>query len=257
MELNFDFNNLVGYLCVFIRMTGMIAVNPIFARRNVPARVRTALVLGLTLIIAPTVETANIAALSSVALLGLLLLEFLVGFACSYCFVMFYYMLFFAGDFLDVEFGLSMARIFDPGSNIQMSISSNFLNFIFIMYFFTTDSHLLLIKLFSSSYDIVPLGGAVVTTALPAFFINLFGDAFSLVLRLALPFVCAMFVVEASMGVLMKLVPQIHIFVISIQLKILMGILLTFLFSAPMANFVDNYMQSMYQSMENVLHTFV
>lgn len=69
-------------------------------------------------------------------------------------------------------------------------------------------------------------------------------------LRLTLPFIAAEFVLELSMGVLMKLIPQIHVFVINIQFKLLLGILLLLAFSSPIASFVDNYMRIMWENLQ-------
>lgn len=86
---------------------------------------------------------------------------------------------------------------------------------------------------------------------------TLFASVFSLVIRLSLPFVAAMFVSEVSMGVLMKLVPQIHVFVISVQFKILLGLLLMILFASPITAFLDNYMTLMFENMERALYTLI
>ena len=40
---------------------------------------------------------------------------------------------------------------------------------------------------------------------------------------------------------------------LNIQLKVLLGIALMFLFALPMTNFLDQYMETMLQSMQNVL----
>jgi len=251
---NLHFADLTTYMLVFGRMSGMLLFNPVLARRNVPARFRVALLLGLTLLLAPNVSSEALHINGAVGLVFSLMLEIFVGFICGFVFILFYYMLFFAGDFLDVEFGLSMAKVFDPGSNIQMSLSSTLFNVIFCLYFFITDSHLLLIKLFSSSYLIVPMGGAVITEELATFFIQLFCTSFSLTIRLTLPFVAAMFTSEVAMGVLMKLVPQIHVFVISMQFKILLGLLLMLLFASPIVGFLDTYLTLMFENMEKVFY---
>ena len=249
-----EFTDLTVYILVFARMCGLVELNPVISRRNVPVRVRMALILGLTLILAPGVSVEGVAGLETApSLIWALLVEVFVGLVCSSVFTLFYYMLFFAGDLLDTEFGLAMAKVFDPGSSIQMSVSSNLLNLLFMLYFFTTNGHLVLIKIFESSYQVVPVGGAVLSAEIPSFFFTLFTSVFSLALRLALPFLAAMFVAELSMGVLMKLVPQIHVFVISIQFKILMGMLLMLLFSVPLANFVDNYLIILFEEMEKAL----
>jgi flagellar biosynthetic protein FliR len=44
-----------------------------------------------------------------------------------------------------------MAKVFDPGTSIQMSISGNIFSLLFVLFLFVTDSHLVLIRLFASS----------------------------------------------------------------------------------------------------------
>ena len=51
----------------------------------------------------------------------------------------------------------------------------------------------------------------------------------------------------------MKLIPQIHIFVINIQFKMILGMILLLAFSSPVASFTDNYMRLM---MENLQYAF-
>ena len=74
--------------------------------------------------------------------------------------------------------------------------------------------------------------------------------AFSMVLRLALPFVAAEVVLEVTIGVLMKLIPQIHVFVINMQMKVMLGFVLLLAFSGPIASFLDNYMRVMLENMQ-------
>ena len=215
--------NSAAWLLVFARMGGLLGMNPLFARRNVPAPVRAGLTFLLTALIAPGITVTGLAAENSLELAVGMVGELLVGFCCGYVFQIFYYMLFFAGDLMDTHFGMSMAKVFDPGTSIQMSVSGTFLNILFLLYIFSTDSHLLLIRIFADSFQVLPAGAFSFSQESARFFIDLFVSTFSLALRLVLPFMAAEFVLELSMGVLMKLIPQIHIFVINIQFKMILG----------------------------------
>ena len=85
---------------------------------------------------------------------------------------------------------------------------------------------------------------------------DLFIEAFSLVLRLALPFIAVEFVLEVSLGILMKLIPQIHVFVINFQLKVFFSLMMLLIFAAPLSSFLDNYMNYMLECIQKVLWTF-
>lgn len=243
-------SNTTVWLLVFARMGGLLGMNPLFARRNVPSAVRAGLTFLMTMLVAPGIDASGVIAGNSLDLFLGLLRELFVGLACGFVFQIYYYMLFFAGDVMDTQFGLSMAKVFDPGTNIQMSISSNLINILFILFIFATNSHLLLIQIFTTSFQILPLGSASFSPECAQFFWELFISAFSMGLRLALPFIAAEFVLELSMGVLMKLIPQIHVFVINIQFKILLGVLLLLAFASPIASFTDNYMRIMFENLQ-------
>ena len=228
-------------------------MNPLFSRRNVPTMVRAGLTFLMTALIAPNVLVPTPAP-GGLALAAGMLQELFVGFACGFVFQVYYYMIFFAGDLLDTGFGLSMAKVFDPGTNIQMSVSGNLLNILFMLYIFATDSHLLMVRIFATSFQILPAGGLTFSPDSAQFFIQLFVSAFSMILRLALPFMAAEIVLELSMGVLMKLIPQIHVFVINIQFKLLLGIFLLLAFAGPIASFTDNYMRVMFESLQRAFY---
>ena len=242
--------NTPAWLLVFARMGGLLGMNPLFSRRNVPTMVRAGLTFLMTVLIAPGISEVGLSGSGSLELAFGMLRELFVGFACGFVFQIYYYMLFFAGDWMDMHFGMSMAKVFDPGTSIQASMSGNLFNTMFLLYFFATDSHLLLIRIFIDSFRILPVGAVTLTAETPEFFLELFIAAFSMVLRLALPFVAAEVVLEVTIGVLMKLIPQIHVFVINMQMKVMLGFVLLLAFSGPIASFLDNYMRVMLENMQ-------
>ncbi len=242
------------YLMIFARLAGMIGMNPLLARKNVPSSVRVALIMLMTVLLAPTVQPQGVLSAGSLELAEGMLRELFVGYVCGFVFQIYYYMIFFAGDLMDTEFGLAMAKVFDPGTNIQMSASGNLLNLLFVLYLFATNSHLLMIRIFATSFEIIPIGGIHFSPDTAQFILQLFGSAFSLGLRLAAPFIAAEFIVEVAMGVLMKLIPQIHVFVLNIQLKLLLGLVLLLAFAGPIGTFIDNYQKLMFEMMEKALY---
>jgi flagellar biosynthetic protein FliR len=164
----------------------------------------------------------------------------------------------FAADIMDTQFGLSMAKMMNPQTNIQTATTGNLLNVVFMLYFFTTNSHLILINTAVGSYEAVPAGlSAIDIMGSCGFVIDLFTSVFLLALRLALPYVAAEFVLELSLGILMKLIPQIHVFVIQMQGKIILGLILLLALSIPMTNFIDNYITKMLDSMNQALGSLV
>ncbi len=250
-------DGLTLYALVFCRMGGMLFFNPLMMRSNVPSQVKVALALGLTILLTPSVSAGAAEVSNEYALLFRMLAELLIGVVFGFIFQAFYYMLLFAGDVIDMSFGLSMAKAFDPGTNIQASLSGKLLQIVFVLYFFATDSHLVLIRIMASSYQLIPLGGVVVSTTIARYVMEMFVYAFSLAVRLTLPFVAASFVLEIALGVLMKLIPQINVFVIHFQMKIAFGLLLLFLFAVPLGGAMESFLNQTLMKMQGSLQAFV
>ncbi len=242
------------FLLVFARMGGMILANPLLSRKNVPVRVRIGLVLTLSLLLAPVLDGQAIAGYNAVEMMMALFKEVALGVCLGLVFQIFYYMIFVAGDVMDTVFGLSMAKVFDPVSGTQVSVMGQFLQIVFVLYFFATGSHLIMIKIFAYSFEMIPPGAyALLYNEISSFLLTLFNSAFLLMLKMSLPFIIAEFIVEAAMGILMKLIPQIHVFVINMQCKIIVGLLLVLLFAQPLGNFIENYIGVILENMQKLL----
>lgn len=184
--------------------------------------------------------------------------ELIIGVTLSFVFSIYYYLLTFASDMMDMQFGLSMAQAMDPQTNIKTGVTGNLLNIIFMLYFFATNSHLILLNIAAYSFMMVPAGGeGILLSNVAGFVLEIFNTVFSLALRLALPFLVAGFILEISMGILMKLIPQIHIFVVHMQGKIIFGLIMLISLASPLARFIDNYIMAALESMQKALIAFI
>lgn len=253
MKLNFSITDINLFALVFCRIGGMILFNPLLNRKNIPSRIKAGLVLLLTIVIMPTLSSAGIEGLSSTALFFGMIKELFAGFCFGFLFQIYYYLLFAASDILDVGFGLSMAKVFDPGTQIQTSMTGSLFEFIFVAYFFITDCHLIFIKLIYSTFNVVGVGGFTFGADVGQFICTQFVSAFGLIMHLAIPFLAASVVIEITMGLLMKLIPQIDVFTVQFQLKILVGFALMFLFAVPLSDFIQRYINEVFIQMQNLL----
>ncbi len=254
MTIDIGFANIMVYLLVWVRLAGMVLFNPMLARSSIPAMVRMGLVLFLTFLIAPLQGEELAAAVYGLGDLGYMFAmvrELLIGLIYGFVFQIFYYFMFFVGDMIDTDIGLAMAKSFDPATNIQTSFSSALVTLLFSLYIFATGSHLTLIKLFADSFEAIPVGTFALTTDILSFVINLFSSIFLLALRLWAPIMVGEFALQISMGVLMKFIPQITVFVINFQLRIFLGILMIFMFAPFIGQFMDSYIDTLFDTLFN------
>ncbi len=238
------YTNMLAMILVFVRMGAMFLTNPVLSRRQVPVLLRLAFILIVSILVYPTLDHSAIDPTMDLLYVLLVVKEFLVGIFFSLIFSFFYYLIFFAGDFMDLLFGLAMAKAFDPTTNIQVSISGQYLNIFFVLYFFATNAHLSLIEIFVNSYILIPIG-ADFNYNMAGFLLSTFTATIELILRLVMPFLVGTLLIEVILGVLMKLIPQMHLMVINIQLKIMVGIFLLIALAYPVSIFIDNYVATL------------
>ncbi|MDL2327180.1 flagellar biosynthetic protein FliR [Ruminococcaceae bacterium OttesenSCG-928-A11] len=252
MVVDIRFAGILLYLLVFVRLCGMLLFNPLLNRNGVPAMTRLGLILLLTLMLAPMQPDsamANVYGMGAVSLVFAVFRELAIGLVFGYVFQVFYYLLFYVGDIIDTDIGLSMAKTLDPASNINSGFSTSFVTTIFSLYIFTSGSHYKLFEIFASTFSNINVGTFTLSSGILSFCIELFCMVFSLALRLAAPMMVAEFALQFSMGVLMKFIPQITVFVINYQLRIILGLLMLFMFSTYIGNFIDTYIDVLFDNL--------
>ena len=241
-------------LLVFARILGIFAFNPILSRRNIPAMFKVGLSLLTAYIVALALPPMEFDAGDTVgqyvlSFVGELFIGFVLGFICD----LFIYMIYLAGDIMDAQSGLGMAKVFDPSTHIQMSIFGSYIGFFMYLYFFAANAHLTLIRIFVDSFEVIPLGGGHLNPELGWTFIMMFSRIFTLMMQLAMPVIAAELIVEFCMGVLMKTVPQVQIIVVNIQLKVIVGMTVLFAITSPMSEFIADYTEKMLGTCKEIL----
>lgn len=246
-------SNFLLFSLILMRTSGCFLFHPIFGRNNMPMLVKGGLILLISGLIYSVSDTPDIIIDHVIGYSALLLKEFAVGYILGMVFQFFISAVLFAGTVMDNQMGLSMSTIYDPQSNSSVTLSANFLNIIFMLCFFTTDAHLALIRIFLTSADVVPYGtigmGQEVWTSMLA----LFAEFVTFGMRLAMPMLAIQFFVEIGVGILMKTIPQINIFVINIQMKIWIGIVILLVLFSPMTEYLTNGIDVLLESTMEIL----
>lgn len=246
------FSNYLLFLLVLTRMTGVFLFNPFLGRKNVPAIVKVGLALVLAIIITPTLSTkAEIS--SDIEFVLVILKELLIGYLTGFIISLFVSWVLMAGEMSDVQLGLGMSQIYDPQSNISMPVTGNLYNIMLTLMFFSSKSHLTLIKIASVSCEVFPPGPSMFNMEIGSHVVLLFGDILVLTLKLAIPIIAVELLAEAGLGVLMRTVPQINVFVASIQVKLLIGLIVIFLFLPPAAGILNKSIGYMFERLEDSL----
>lgn len=252
MILN-DTAHFLLFSLILMRMSGFILLNPILGRRNIPAIVKAGFIMILTLLIYSFAEGNPVEVGSSLEYGILLMKEFAVGFFIGFVMQLFTMVVTYAGGIIDFQMGLSMAMIYDAQNNAQIPLTGSLLNTYFMLLFFAVDGHLAFMKILITSASVVPYGEVAITASAGGAVLDIFIACIVLAVKLSFPILAVELITEVGVGILMKMIPQINVFVINIQLKITIGLIMLVILFVPMSDFLGNLITSMMNSVQDVL----
>jgi len=251
-----EISQMMLFSLIFMRMAGFILLNPILGRRNIPGYAKGGMIMVFTLLIYSFSAAQVPEPVNSIEFAVLLLKEFAMGYAIGFVMNLFMMVITYAGSIMDFQMGLSMATIYDPQSNAQMALTGSLFHAYFVLLFFAVDGHLALIKLVIKAAEIVPYGQVVLGPEAAWAMAEVFIQCIVMAVKFAFPIIAIEFLTEMAVGILMKMIPQINVFVVNIQAKIVIGFLmLVFLFS-PMSDYVGDVVSQMLLTVENMIRLF-
>lgn len=246
-------NALTLFLLITARMTGCVAFNPLLGRRGVPSLVKAGLILLLSVSVF-SITTVQVEAPSTLLGLALMfLMEMFVGYALGLVINLFFYIPVMAGSVIDMQMGLSMASTYDPASGIQVTATSTLLNVLMSLLFFAANGHHTLIRIFLVSGRGVPFGAVALGENFYGAMIQIFLDCTLLGVKLAMPILAAELMGQVGMGILMKAIPQINVFAINIELKVIIGLVLIMLMLFPFSQFLLEAETQMLITLQQIL----
>ena len=246
-------SSLTLFLLITARMSGCILFNPLLGRRGIPGLVKGGFILMLSLSAFALTPLPEQVPDTLLALALMFLLELFLGYVLGLAVNLFFYIPLMAGSVIDMQMGLSMASTYDPASGIQVTATSTLFNVLMSLLFFAANGHHTLIRIFLASGRVVPFGRVALGENLYAALIEMFIDCTVLGVKLCMPILAAELMGQVGMGILMKAIPQINVFAINIELKVIIGLMLMFLFLIPISEFLLEAEIQMLASLQRIL----
>lgn len=255
------FGNFVGFLFVLCRVAGIFTFNPIFSRSNVPTMVKNGMcvVLAVVMTMSPAVN-ANVPEVTNIIGFAMIALkELFIGMVFGFFTNLIMTVLIYAGEIIDMQAGLGMAKTMDPTTGINMPIFANIYYYLFILYFFITNGHLSYIELFTISYNTIPVGYEMTLNTIDLVYVIVMytGTVMTLAVKFALPIMVTEMITEVCIGLIMKAVPTIQVMVVNIQLKIIVGLLILTAAARPMAEFIEYLLGLLWENLYTAASNFV
>jgi len=226
------FENIDALLLIVVRCAGFFVMLPIFSGDTIPTRTKLIMALFMAYLIFTTGRVAD--AVYDPTTLGyfyLLVIEFLVGFILAFAVYLVFMAFFVAGQIIDYQIGFAMVNVLDPITQIQVPVTGNLIYLFTLLALVQTGNINTIIKAFAESYEILPIGSAFIISneTLLNIGITAIVNFFSLGIKISMPILGTILILDVALGVLVKAVPQMNIFVVGMPIKLLIGLMVFFI----------------------------
>lgn len=223
--MTFTIENFEFFLLILVRITGFIYTAPFFSLKNVPVNVKAGFSIFLALILFYAIPNNTPEYAGVIGFSILLVKEALVGIIMGFFTNIAYYIVSFAGQIIDMEVGFSMVNQLDPISMIQTTITANLYGYLILLMMMITNLHHYFLKAVADSFQVIEVGKAVFNPGMYQLMVQFITQYFIIGFRIVLPVFAAILVVNTILAILAKVAPQMNMFVIGIQFKLVIGLL--------------------------------
>ncbi len=240
------------FFLIFIRVTTLFLVAPIFSSRNIPPQVKIWTSFFIALILYPF-ATIGILPDTTYGFILLIGREILLGLVIGSIIYLLFVGVQLAGQVVDLQIGFGIANVIDPLNSMQISILGQFYYIVALLIFLCLNGHYILIEALVKSFTLIPLGKFVLSGTLVHVLIDLAGKLFMVALQIGGPVMIVLLLTNIAFGIIARTIPQLNILMTGLPINALVGIITILLTMAFFLPFFQNIIKMMWENVNFVL----
>ncbi len=254
IDITFTYADLEYFLLVLVRITCFVYAAPFFSMSNTPRMIRIGFSIFLSYLVFTGVERNEVVYSTLLGYAVIVMKEALTGFLIGWGAQICSTVTSLAGSIADMEIGISMVSLMDPATRQQATFTGVFYQYIFTLFLMITGMYQYLLLALIDSFTLIPVNGAVFKTeALLESVTTFMGNYLVMGFRIILPIFCTMILLNSILGILAKVSPQLNMFAVGMQLKVLIGLGILFLTVRMLPSAADY----VFEGMKGMIVSFV
>ena len=210
------------WMLTLVRMTGLLAAMPGFGQTRTPLLIRVALVVLMSLVLAPVVPAPKALPDGIYQLSVIMLTELAAGLLLGLCVAIVIDTVAFAGQLMDTQMGYAFVQFLDPVSAHPASVSGALLTQVTMIFILVSGLHHQMILALVESYRILPIGQGLPLK--PLALVVQVGLILVRGFQLAFPVMLTLFLIDVMEGISGKFMPQLQLIQLSFPIKIAVGL---------------------------------
>ena len=254
--VNYSFSLLTFeyFLLVLVRITSFVFSAPFFSMSNTPGRVKIGFSVFVSILLIGVLPESTIEYGGVIEYATIVVKEgitgLLIGFGANIC----NSIVLFAGRLVDMEIGFAMVNAIDPTTKENATISGFYYQYTVMLLLIVSGMHRYILQALAQTYELIPVNGAVFRSEpLMKAVIGFMSQYINIGFQICLPIFCVTLIVNVVLGILAKVAPQMNMFAVGMQIKILIGLGVMFL-TVGMLPYVSDYI---YKEMKIMIVSFV
>ncbi len=211
------------FLLIMMRMSSMMVIAPFYSSGVMPFKMKAIIAFFTTIIIFPVIAGRGYVMPAHMGGYTLLVVqEILIGLYIGFLVAVIFSAFQLAGQFFAVQIGFGINEVLDPLAQVSIPLVGQFKNLLGLLVFLAINGHHFLIQAVYRSFDLAPVMnlGPQMTNGLMRYLMFSFSGMLVVALKIALPVLATVFLLEVSMGVLAKAAPQMNIMMLGFPFKI-------------------------------------
>jgi flagellar biosynthetic protein FliR len=225
VDLEVPATTLAALLLGTARAAGFVLLAPPFNTRVIPAAVKGALAMALSVALMTRIAPALPEPTTGFLVIGAVT-EVVVGAALGFLVQLLFAAVQYAGDLIDMHGGFTLQPAYDPMSMTTNSVVGRLHYLLATTLLFTSGGHLLIVRGFATSYEGLPVAGGIPTDQLGQMLITAFSMMFLAALQIAGPMVAVLLLADVALALLSKAAPALNIFAFGFPVKIMLTLTL-------------------------------
>ena len=210
-----------GFLICLARIAAVFAAIPVFSGAQIPPQLRIGVAVMFALLTYPIVRDFIPSGSYSVLQLGLVIgAEVIFGLLVGFLAQLVFMAAEFAGAVVGYQMGFAAANIFDPSTQQQVSLLSQFQGILAILLFLALDVHHLFLEALVASFERLPPGSLNLAGGAIPMLVDIFSHSFVLSLRIMAPIMVLLMLISLTLGIMSRVFPQLNVLLLSFPLKI-------------------------------------
>lgn len=215
------------YLLVFVRVSGIFILTPIFSVQEVSLQVKGYVAATLALVLYP-LAAPHLPVVTALDLRTILLFgdSLLIGLLVGLVLVVYYTAFLLAGEFFSLQMGFGIVNVIDPLSETSIPILGQVKSMFALMVFTIIQGPQMVIEALAYSFQVLPLLTLDSAQPLVAGMLLAIREMFLIGFQIGAPIIATVFLVDLVMGIMSKVAPQLNVMEVGFQLKIVVGLIL-------------------------------